>query len=107
MSAAAPRPRCPSCHGPLRRVHRRPEDHDPALGAGLRRFRCRDAGCGWEGLLARPHRQPESSRRLRRRAVDGASLAAPRQERIATALLLVLTAALVTAIVWLRDLAPG
>jgi hypothetical protein len=107
MPAAASRQqrRCPSCQGPLRQVHRRPEDLDSSLGEDLRRFRCRDAECGWEGLLARAHRRAASSRRARQRAAVSAPAAQPRLARIATVLLLLLTAAVVVAVLWARGLA--
>ncbi len=105
MPAAASRQqrRCPNCQGPLRQVHRRTEDLDASVGDALRRFRCRDAECGWEGLLARPQRRPGSSRRARQRTVDAAPAAAPRQASVATAVLLLLSAAVAAAIAWVHD----
>lgn len=46
---------CPSCSGPVMRVHR--TWWDKVLGATLfpeaRRYRCMDPACGWNGLLKR------------------------------------------------------
>ncbi len=102
-AASRPHHQCPSCRARLRQVHRRLEDHDSPLGDELRRYRCRNADCGWEGLLARAHRRrPRSSRRSRRTA-GTAPAAAMRRSRITTALLLMLSAAIAAAIVALHD----
>ncbi len=44
---------CPACSQPTRRVARQPKDRAASVPHSLRRYRCVDAGCGWEGLLAR------------------------------------------------------
>ena len=46
--------RCPDCSKPTRRVAGQPKDQAASVPRTLRRCRCVDAACGWEGLLARP-----------------------------------------------------
>jgi predicted RNA-binding Zn-ribbon protein involved in translation (DUF1610 family) len=53
---------CPVCGGSLYRVHRSSLDRllGSLSGVPLRRYRCSDEDCGWEGLLRRRrhHQQP-------------------------------------------------
>lgn len=42
---------CPHCEGHLSRIHRSFADHLWNLVTPVRRYRCRSAVCGWEGLL--------------------------------------------------------
>jgi hypothetical protein len=53
----AARPRgldCPACGGGVQRVPRLPEDRVPGAPPSLRRFRCLQKSCSWEGLIERP-----------------------------------------------------
>jgi hypothetical protein len=50
---ARPRNICPQCQGRLDRVPRGVFDRVLSLFVPLRRYRCRSARCGWEGLLRR------------------------------------------------------
>lgn len=68
----------------------------------MRRYRCRSAGCAWEGLLARSHRMlPRARRAVRAEALEQA--ARTRASRVATALLVVLSVAVAGAIFWVRQ----
>jgi hypothetical protein len=50
---------CPSCGGDLRRIHRNWLDRlaGRLSGIPLRRYRCNDESCGWQGLLRRREHQ--------------------------------------------------
>ena len=50
-----PRQTCPQCGGTIQRTPRAEEDRQAALDPLLRRYRCQQAGCGWQGLLPRQH----------------------------------------------------
>jgi len=52
--------RCPRCNGELIRVRRRLIDKLLSIVIPVRRFRCVDAGCIWEGNVRR-HRNPTGS----------------------------------------------
>lgn len=66
------------------------------------RYRCRNAACGWDGLLARPSRVHARARRVARAAaVERATRT--RVNRLATALLLAITAAVAGTILWVRQ----
>lgn len=41
----------------MQRVHRQADDEQARAEHGLRRYRCLDDGCGWQGLLSRPARR--------------------------------------------------
>ena len=47
------KPSCTLCGGPVKRVHRRESEVRTASGMGLRRYRCLDESCNWQGLLPR------------------------------------------------------
>jgi hypothetical protein len=65
-----PRSPCPACGGTIRRL-RRSETDRLALHAGaMRRYGCAAEGCGWQGLLPRQPRRPET---VARAAALGAS----------------------------------
>jgi hypothetical protein len=49
-STVSSRP-CPACGQRLRRTRRLAADLGPQVDADLRRYRCRAASCGWQGLL--------------------------------------------------------
>ena len=63
------RPTCPTCGAAAQRVQRLADDRQALALPGRRqvRFACRDAACGWHGLLSRPLRRARTSARLRRR----------------------------------------
>ena len=72
-SSASTRP-CPQCGQGLRRTRRLVADLSPQVDVDLRRYRCRAAACGWQGLLPASRRpvpvvaaahSPAVSRRLR------------------------------------------
>lgn len=42
---------CPRCGGPVERVRRRPIDRVLSMVRRLRRYRCRNVECRWEGTL--------------------------------------------------------
>lgn len=42
---------CPRCHGPTARIPRRTRDMIAGIFRQIRRHRCIDASCGWEGNL--------------------------------------------------------
>ena len=44
-----PSKRCPKCRGEVRRVHRRVRDRILNLVKPVRRYRCRNSHCRWEG----------------------------------------------------------
>lgn len=46
-------PTCTLCGGPVKRVHRRQSEVRAGSGMGLRRYRCLDPKCNWQGLLPR------------------------------------------------------
>jgi hypothetical protein len=48
------RPLCPRCGQAAYRVERHLSDRLVGAFRGVRRYRCRGFGCGWEGLLRRP-----------------------------------------------------
>lgn len=50
--------RCAQCGAGLLRVHRSDEDLRGELASASRRYRCVEAGCGWEGLLPHGRRVP-------------------------------------------------
>lgn len=52
-SSRPPTLSCQDCGGPLRRVHRRRQDRGAHVPAALRRYRCRNLTCVWEGLVDR------------------------------------------------------
>jgi predicted RNA-binding Zn-ribbon protein involved in translation (DUF1610 family) len=41
---------CPVCGSPLSRIHRRPRDRLLSWFVPVRRYRCKNRGCGWSGL---------------------------------------------------------
>jgi hypothetical protein len=45
---------CPACGGRLNRVHRTGVDRAIDLYVPVRRYRCRETGCSWEGLRVKP-----------------------------------------------------
>jgi predicted RNA-binding Zn-ribbon protein involved in translation (DUF1610 family) len=49
---------CPACGGELHRIHRSSLDRlaGRLTGIPLRRYRCSDRSCGWQGLLRRRER---------------------------------------------------
>jgi hypothetical protein len=50
---------CPRCHGPVYRVPRRFVDLCVSLLMPVRRYRCGEMGCAWEGNLhAKRHPRP-------------------------------------------------
>lgn len=51
------RQRCSRCGGEVKRVHRQPHDEQATGESGLRRYRCLDDSCGWQGLLSKPQRR--------------------------------------------------
>ena len=106
MSAAPRRHRCcPICNRSVRQANRSAEDDATPVAPGMRRFRCREADCGWEGTLARRHRLAKPSRRSERVAASAAERTArQRAARFSTAILLLLTAVIAGTIVWARDL---
>jgi hypothetical protein len=53
---------CPRCRGHLHRLHRSLLDKAVHLVVPVRRYRCADDECGWQGLLM-------SRRRLKRRVL--------------------------------------
>jgi predicted RNA-binding Zn-ribbon protein involved in translation (DUF1610 family) len=53
------RNRCPRCGAPLVKVHRQARDRVVSVFHSVRRYRCRSADCGWQGLIDRP-RTPAS-----------------------------------------------
>lgn len=53
---------CPRCNGVVLRVRRRLRDRILALIVPVRRYRCRDLGCCWEGLM-RAQRNPTPGQR--------------------------------------------
>jgi hypothetical protein len=65
-----PRSGCPACAAEIRRVPRNERDRQGPFAAAMRRYRCADATCGWEGLLPRqaPSRRSAPSRWQRLRA---------------------------------------
>lgn len=46
-------PLCPRCQGRLVRVHRRAVDHLVSVVYHVRRYRCTNITCEWEGNLRR------------------------------------------------------
>lgn len=44
-------PTCPACNGKLRLVHRRTIDKVQSLFVPLKRYRCRNLDCEWEGNI--------------------------------------------------------
>lgn len=54
---------CPACGSDLRRVPRTAEERHLAQTQPLRRYRCPQPGCHWEGLLPRQHVHKRSARR--------------------------------------------
>jgi hypothetical protein len=54
---------CPSCGGEIRRIHRSGWDRlvGNLTGVPLRRYRCNDPSCGWQGLLRRRDHSPRES----------------------------------------------
>jgi hypothetical protein len=54
---------CPSCGGEIRRVHRNSWDRlvGNIIGVPLRRYRCNNQSCGWQGLLRRRDHPPRES----------------------------------------------
>lgn len=66
----------------------------------MRRFRCRNASCGWEGWLDRPP-VPRSKRGARAAVSEQAARA--RQSRLTTALLVLVSAVVAGAIAWVRQ----
>jgi hypothetical protein len=93
-----------------------PEDRAVPQAQAMRRYRCRDIACGWEGLLVRAVRIHGSARRASRDAARGTSAgaagaaaggergASARAAWIATAALLLATVAVAATIVWARHL---
>ena len=60
------RQKCPRCAGKLRRTRRRSHDTSEAVGPGIRRYRCTEGGCGWEGLMPKlARRSSRTSSRAR------------------------------------------
>jgi hypothetical protein len=59
-SLQLPADACPSCGGKLYRIHRNGFDRwlGSLSGIPLRRYRCGDETCGWEGLRRRRERHP-------------------------------------------------
>ena len=55
MSYSSRRPSllCHACGSKMRRVHRRADERGPLMPAALRRYRCRNLSCAWEGLVDR------------------------------------------------------
>lgn len=45
------RPACPRCSGAVNRVPRRVWDHLVSALVPVRRYRCRNLACAWEGTL--------------------------------------------------------
>jgi hypothetical protein len=68
---------CPVCGHGLLRVHRREEERALRGAEAVRRYRCVQASCGWEGALLREapasahhrHRQSPGTRARFRRAL--------------------------------------
>ncbi len=91
---------CPQCRHSVRRV----QSHgDAGARPGMRRYRCRDARCGWEGWLDRsPAGRPRSKRAARVAATEQAARA--RQSRLTTALLVLISVAVAGVIAWARQL---
>lgn len=54
---------CPTCGGDLHRIHRSSLDRlaGRLSGLPLRRYRCTDRACGWQGLLRRREHQRRGS----------------------------------------------
>jgi hypothetical protein len=54
---------CPACGGDLHRIHRSSLDRlaGRLSGLPLRRYRCSDTSCGWQGLLRRREHQLRGS----------------------------------------------
>ncbi|GIX28408.1 MAG: hypothetical protein KatS3mg123_2289 [Burkholderiales bacterium] len=50
--------KCPYCGGPLERIRRRPVDRLLSLLYPVRRYRCFNPACRWEGLLRRRRGEP-------------------------------------------------
>ncbi len=43
---------CSRCGGEVKRAHRSSDELRAGTGTGLRRYRCLEEGCGWQGMLA-------------------------------------------------------
>lgn len=48
------KPTCPQCGGRLIRIARRPIDRALSLIAPVRRYRCQNFSCQWEGRVRTP-----------------------------------------------------
>jgi hypothetical protein len=59
---------CPSCNGPVFRIHRRSFDRFVNFFMPVYRYRCGSMGCDWEGNLQSqqhlPQKQPMNSASL-------------------------------------------
>lgn len=52
--AASDRPRCPRCNGATNPIARRFVDLLTSIFVPVRRYRCREMRCDWEGNLRKP-----------------------------------------------------
>lgn len=50
-------PYCPKCGGNLRHIHRRPIDKLYCYCVPVKRYRCRNIKCEWEGNLRDGHKK--------------------------------------------------
>ncbi len=57
-SCVAAARKCPYCGGPVERIRRRPADRLLSFFYPVRRYRCFNLACRWEGILRRRRGEP-------------------------------------------------